>query len=296
MFSFLSKRLYPTLYRPKLNRSKFYDVQEVQKDIDRSLQQIALLQRSIGELDEAIDFNILEQLKMLSVYHSNALEGSCLSLEDTVAFLQNDVINENISERDHMDALGHAAAIGFIGSTLRCGERIDRNLVCEVNDLLTKHVESIPTRSEKVIVSGTYKIAPNSVLQADGEVFNYVAPELVPAEMEELFQYCETSNAHPVVKAAIAHYNFVRIHPFQHGNGRGARILMSLILQHYNLPPAVIQVQDKEKYLDCLHLADQGNILPFIGFVAHSLIQTMQLVLGAYQDEHAGSQQCMVGC
>ena len=286
MLPFLTKQLYPEPFQ-----SKFYDVKEFWGNINSNLQQVSKLQKAMAKLNDMSDIHITEQLKMSFVYHSNALEGSNLSLEDTIAFLQEDIIEERNSAEDYLDALGQAAAMGFIESSLRCGESIDRTLVCEINDLLTKHNESIPSRAEKAVASGIYKIEPNAVQLSDGEVLECIAPELVPAEMEELFQYCEVSSAHPVVKAAIAHYNFVRIHPFQHGNGRGARILMSLILQHYSLPPAVIQVQDKEKYLDCLHRADQGNILPFIGFVADSLIQTMQMVLETDRAAQQTSEQ-----
>jgi len=184
-----------------------------------------------------------------------------------------------------MDALGHAAAVGLVSSAIRNNNKIDRGLVCEVNDLLTRHAE--PNQE----VSGAYKSQSNS-----STVHEYVEPELVATEMEELFRHCEDSSSrvHPVVKAAIAHYNFTRIHPFQHGNGRGARVLMNLILQHHDLPPAVIQVDNKEQYLECLHSADNGDIFPFVRFVANSLLETMELVLDTYNNEcHAARQIAM---
>jgi len=35
---------------------------------------------------------------------------------------------------------------------------------------------------------------------------------------------------HPVIAAAIAHYELIRIHPFVDGNGRTARALAMLVL------------------------------------------------------------------
>ncbi len=40
----------------------------------------------------------------------------------------------------------------------------------------------------------------------------------------------KTEQIHPVLAAGIAHYEFVRIHPFIDGNGRTARVLATLIL------------------------------------------------------------------
>lgn len=298
MLSYFSKRLYPTLFRPKIassSLSKYYELQEVDFEIRNTLMKISQLQRNIQDLGDQTDYtlsdSIEENLKMYFIYHSNAIEGSKLSLANTVSFLQDDVIKDEDSMRDHMDALGHAAAIGLVGSALRVGEKVDRTLVCEVNDVLTRHIASIQEAERPATVSGTYKIEDNSAHLADGEVHKYVEPSQVSSEMEELFAHCESSQMHPVVKAAVAHYNFTRIHPFQHGNGRGARILMNLILQHYNLPPAIIQVQNKAQYLECLQTADKGDIMPFVSFVASSLVDTMEMILDTYKSECSTAQK-----
>ena len=296
MLSFLSKRVYPTVFRSNkmATRSKFYDIQESGSDLRKTLQKITQVQKNLNEISSHADFQVndsIEQsLKMYFIYHSNALDGSKLSLSDTIAFLQDDVIYEENSARDHMDALGHAAAMGLVSSALRGGEKIGHSFVCGVNDLLTHHVAS-SQQEQELAVSGAYKVASNSVQLESGEVHEYVEPEHVAAEMEELFAHCEGSRLHPVVLAAVAHYNFVRIHPFQHGNGRGARVLMNLILQHYDLPPAVIQVESREKYAECLQLADHGDILPFVRFVAGSLLETMELVQATYANDCQAARQ-----
>lgn len=292
MLSYLSKRLYPTVVRSAvIGRSKFYDVKEVGNEICTSLKKISLLQEKIQCLGDQIDYSvndsIEENLKMYSIYHSNAIEGSKLSLANTVSFLQDDAINEDDSIRDHLDALGHAAAIGLVGSALRGGKKVGRSFVCEVNDMLTRHVATIPEAARPLAMSGTYKIEYNSAHLVDGEVHKYVEPEHVSAEMEELFAHCEYSKMHPVVKAAVAHYNFTRIHPFEHGNGRGARILMNHILQYNHLPPAIIQVQSKAQYLKCLQTADKGDIMPFVRFVAACMEDTMEMIVDTYERERS---------
>lgn len=60
----------------------------------------------------------------------------------------------------------------------------------------------------------------------------YIPPEYneVQSLLEELFNYVNTSNDHPLIKAAIIHYQLVTIHPFEDGNGRTARIMSSYYL------------------------------------------------------------------
>lgn len=60
----------------------------------------------------------------------------------------------------------------------------------------------------------------------------YIPPEYseVPTLLDELFKYIDDSNDHPLIKAAIIHYQLVTIHPFEDGNGRTARIVSSYYL------------------------------------------------------------------
>ena len=61
----------------------------------------------------------------------------------------------------------------------------------------------------------------------------YYYPEEVPALMDEFVKWLnsnDSSQLNPILIAGIAHYEFVRIHPFVDGNGRTARALATLIL------------------------------------------------------------------
>jgi Fic family protein len=58
----------------------------------------------------------------------------------------------------------------------------------------------------------------------------------------------------------------------------GARLLMNLILLKASFFPAVIRREQKRTYLETLEIADQGDITPFIQFMASQLIETLQTV------------------
>lgn len=63
----------------------------------------------------------------------------------------------------------------------------------------------------------------------------YIPPEYsdVPHLLDELIKYINESDDHPIIKAAILHYQLVTIHPFEDGNGRTARIMSNYILSYY---------------------------------------------------------------
>ena len=65
------------------------------------------------------------------------------------------------------------------------------------------------------------------------EKVHFQAPSasLVGAEMKLLIDWLNTEiSLDPVIKAGIAHFWFITIHPFEDGNGRIARALTDLLL------------------------------------------------------------------
>lgn len=61
---------------------------------------------------------------------------------------------------------------------------------------------------------------------------DYIPPEYVdiPGLLDELVEYVNTTDDHPLIVAAIVHYQLVTIHPFEDGNGRTVRLLSGYIL------------------------------------------------------------------
>ena len=53
------------------------------------------------------------------------------------------------------------------------------------------------------------------------------APEYIdiPELLDELVEYVNTTDDHPLIIAAVVHYQLVTIHPFEDGNGRTARLM-----------------------------------------------------------------------
>ena len=64
---------------------------------------------------------------------------------------------------------------------------------------------------------------------------DYIPPEYseIPELLDELEKYVNTTDDHPLIVAAIVHYQIVTIHPFEDGNGRTARLMSGYILDLY---------------------------------------------------------------
>lgn len=230
---------------------------------------------------------ILQKLKVEWTYNSNSIEGSTLSRGDTHFFLTEGLTVEGKPFKDFLDAKNHLEAIDYLYDIVANRREVSEGLIKELNALIlcdvsfTKAQDIAGNPIQKKATPGEYKKQPNHVLLPNGKIHQYVDPIQVQPQMQELVKWIEQSSQthHPLLIASIAHYNLVRIHAFDDGNGRGARILMNLILMNKHLFPAVIKTERKRKYLNALHQADDGDISPFIEFMAMELIETMEGVL-----------------
>lgn len=225
-------------------------------------------------------------------YNSNHLEGNTLTYGETELLLIFDRTTGNHELREYEEMKGHDVAYVLIKELAADNERpLTETTIKNLHSLLLVRPfwkEAItpngqPTRRE--IKVGNYKEYPNSVRLQSGEIFHYASPEETPIKMGELMAWLreeeEKQELHPVVLAALLHYNFVRIHPFDDGNGRLSRLLMNYILFKHDLPPVVIKSANKKDYLRVLGNADSGNPEPLIEYISQQLIWSLNLSIDA---------------
>lgn len=74
-----------------------------------------------------------------------------------------------------------------------------------------------------------------AVYDAETGAPDYIPPEYIdiPRLLDELVEYVNTTDEHPLIIAGVVHYQLVTIHPFEDGNGRTARLMSGYILDFY---------------------------------------------------------------
>jgi len=199
------------------------------------------------------------------VFHTVALEGNKLTLEEMRYIIDHRAGLQGKSLNEHNEVLGLSEALQFVNNTLLLKNEVT------VQDIKNLH-KRVMGRNDPVI-AGEFR---------SSQVFvgNHIPPD--PLEVEELMLEFErwlnsdsSQQLHPVERAALAHYRFVFIHPFLDGNGRTGRLLMNLILMKEGIPPVSIQVRDRWTYYQTLTQANEGDVRPFVRFVATCTRQTL---------------------
>ena len=128
-------------------------------------------------------------------------------------------------------------------------------------------VNQFGDRFEATLRKGEFKNQPNNPTRSDGSVHEYCPPEQVESEIDNLlslYRRQDNENCHPLLLAAWLHHRFEQIHPFQDGNGRVGRAILTWHLVKNGFFPIVISRDDRTEYIDALEQADAGNLAHLI--------------------------------
>lgn len=215
---------------------------------------------------------VMEETYYHHIYHTVAIEGNTLSLSEIRHILETRYAVPGKSLEEQNEVIGVHAAMSYVNTTL-----LSHVGSVTVDDLLEIHrrvlgyvdpVEAGRFRTTQVLVG--HHVPPH--------------PREVEKQMQEFIQWLNSEDAmslHPVEFAALAHYKLVYIHPFIDGNGRTSRLLMNLILMQAGYPPITIRKEQRAEYYHVLEAANEGDVRPFIRFIAKCTETTLDTLLFA---------------
>ncbi|OGI19262.1 MAG: hypothetical protein A3J06_03880 [Candidatus Moranbacteria bacterium RIFCSPLOWO2_02_FULL_48_19] len=183
----------------------------------------------LGLLDEA---EIPE-----SVYNSNAIENSTLTLKETEKILFDIAVSRDVSVREVFEAKNLARVINYI-RTKSQEKEIDREVILLLHQMLIGGI--------KDEIAGRFRGKGEYV-----RVGTYIAPapehvELMIASI--LSEYGSDHDSYFLDKMAKFHLKFENIHPFCDGNGRIGRVLICYQLLRLGFPLIIIRDKEKEVY------------------------------------------------
>ncbi|MDD5932913.1 MAG: Fic family protein [bacterium] len=162
--------------------------------------------------------------KKRSSYASNKIEGNPLTYEQADAAIE--AKNRHFLKPEQ-EIRNYYLALELLEKKLENKEPLSLKLLLEVQKQICEGESK-----EKIGLRGAMPPGFLFAVWNDDGTPAYIPPEYseIPTLLDELLKYINDSDDHPLIKAAVIHYQLVTIHPFEDGNGRTARIISSYYL------------------------------------------------------------------
>lgn len=171
-----------------------------------------------------------------SVYNSNAIENSTLTLKETEKILLEMEVSRNISLREVFEAKNLARVMEYIRS--KSSEEITREIILLLHQMLIGNIDES--------IAGKFRQKGQYVRVGS---FITPPPEHVERLLEEaLIEYSSDQISYFLDKISRFHLQFETIHPFVDGNGRIGRVLINYQLQQAGFPDIIIRDKEKQTY------------------------------------------------
>jgi fido (protein-threonine AMPylation protein) len=212
---------------------------------------------------------LAEDLRLQLTYHSNAIEGNTLTLQETRIVLEAGVTIGGHPLREHLEATNHAAAFDHLMTLTDLHTPFSLDSVLYLHYIVMSGIDPSAGRFRQraVYIRGAPLTPPH--------------PEAVPDMTASWLEWLDGDGLEydPIVRAALAHHAFEAIHPFVDGNGRVGRLLLNLLLMRAGYPPALLLRDWRGAYLRGLQQADAGRYSPLANLIGRAVEGGLDLYL-----------------
>ena len=202
---------------------KFNPNYVITKSITNNILRIEQIKEQIKNLPVTpqLMVSLRESAKLMTTHYSTQIEGNRLTQEQVVEVIKhNKIIPQR--QRDEKEIKGYYKAIEYVEKLTQKKAFITENQIQTIHSLVENNNKPTPYREGQNVIKDS--LTGNIV---------YLPPEAedIKELMKDFINWINFDEDTPIpIKAAIAHYQFVTIHPYYDGNGRSARLLTTLIL------------------------------------------------------------------
>lgn len=234
--------------------------------------------KGLGRLEAKIDsyrFNsiLVPMLHKKEAISSMYIEGTQTTISDV---FENEISPKSNQDKTMQEVNNHSKTLVYGADYLRT-EDFSNKFIQKLHELM---LAGIIDKSKEATL-GKYKTKKNYIVNSVGTVvFEPPSEKETKKYMDELVAFMNDTNdgINPLIKAAIIHSQFESIHPFEDGNGRVGRLLVSLYLfksKVINVPFFYISEaisQDKAVYYNKLTDTRKNNYDEWIKFFLQKII------------------------
>lgn len=232
-----------------------------------TLEQTYAKWKSLQPLNDRQQHKLSMKFSVEYNYNSNHIEGNTLTYGQTELLLLFGKVSGEGDLKDFIDMKASEASVKMMTEeAMSKNHPLTQNFIRTLHKTLLREnyteYRTLPNgvQTSYVVHAGQYKTRPNSVITRYGDRFDYASPQETPALMSDLVDWYNEEEQRggltPVELAALFHYRYIRIHPFEDGNGRIARLMVNYILSRHGWPMVVVRSRKKKEYLEALHQTD----------------------------------------
>jgi len=202
-----------------------------------------------------INYEYFLDLSIRITYHSNAIEGNTLTLNETATIILDSIIPGSKSVREVFEVLNHKRAIDYMISELENDKKLDIYVIKSINKEILDRLNDN---------AGNFKRNSNAIIGANFETSTpSQAPIFTKNWIENLnyrLELCKNDDE-KLLEILNSHIEFERIHPFSDGNGRTGRLIMMYLCFQEKISPFVIEKNDRALYMN--YLREQNTDIIF---------------------------------
>ncbi|HUH73497.1 MAG TPA: Fic/DOC family N-terminal domain-containing protein [Chitinophagales bacterium] len=207
---------------------------------------------------------LLAPLRNQEAVISSRMEGTISTMDEILKF---EADNENDSEEaknvrsEVFETILYQRALLNAQKAMKDGYPLSQHLIKTLHQQLL----SFGRRAQKA--PGQYKTEQNYLADKIKQkvLFTPISPEKLNDGLEQLFTYIKDSSDPILIKTALMHLEFEALHPFQDGNGRIGRMLITLLLwssgtisePHFYV--SGYMEEHKDEYIDTMRNVSENN-------------------------------------
>lgn len=190
-------------------------------------------------------------------HNSTAIEGNTLSLIETKVMLEDGISVGGKSLREVYEVINHSKAFSYVKACIAEQKPLSEAIVKDIHAILM----------ENILVGGIYR---NCDVRISGAGWKPPAPTEMFRQIKNFFaELPAKDDMDAITLAAYTHAEFVKIHPFEDGNGRTSRLIMNYQLMANNFLPISIAKENRLAYFETLEeYCLNGNLHPFTEMIA----------------------------
>lgn len=232
----------------KLSKTFETSIDELLKDEedDVDISNIDILKVLKEQKEMKIKDNLYHNTQIAFAYNTNNIHKETLNKEQTKTLYENNTIffenKTNINADDIIEILNHFKLVNYIIDM--ANKDLTENMIKKLHKMLKEGTSE--ARNEDYNI-GEYKVFAN-----EGVGMKTVSPKDVQKNMDKLLAWYNSLNQVTLKKIANLYAVFEKIHPFQTGNGKIARLIVFKECLKNNIVPFFILEKDKLEYFNAL--------------------------------------------